>query len=255
MSQHAVAYYKSILSVGTLQQLTPVPDPTVTIDGNDLNVPATYNQLVKALHLPGNANASRAQLQSPSLRALFFPDLSPYAAANNDDFPGLAVNLSDNPIQLVTNEGLEFWSDGGGNGTSAANVYGLAFLSDGALVKSGGKMFTVRATTAIQAALAAYAAGALTFDQTLPVGTYDILGMRVEALGCVLGRLIFIGSSAITRPGVPGCSAAGVAGDTLFRYGNSGILGTFISTNPPSLEILGGTTTAQVVYLDLIKRA
>lgn len=255
MPQTLIAYAKSVLSSGTLAAITPVPDPTVTITDNDVSVPANYNQVVRAAGSSAGT-LKRSQLQSPSLRSLYFPDLNPLvsgAASYSDPFG--VVELDANPLKLTTNEGLEYWSDGGGNGTTAQYAYGLVFLSDGPIAATGGNIVTIRGTLAAAAAAATWNSSAITFDQTLPVGTYAIVGGSVIGAGLVAGRLIFIGPSAVTRPGFPAQNAETDLGLPSFRRGRAGVLGTFPSTNPPSVEVLGGTSSSQVLYLDLIKQS
>lgn len=255
MAQQLLAYYSNVLTAGTLQALTPVPDPTVTITDNDVSVPATYSMAARIANSSGGA-IKRFQLQSPSLRSLFFPDFSPPNSGTvSFENPGGSVNHDANPLSLVTNEGLEFWSDGGGNGTTAQPVYGLVTLTDGPIQPASGKIISVRGTLAASAAAGAWNASAITFDQTLPVGTYDIVGFRVSGTGLAAGRLIFIGPSAVTRPGAPAQNADSDIGLAEYRQGRAGVLGTFPSVNPPSVEVLGGTSTSQVVVLDLIKRS
>ena len=69
MSQHVVAFKKSILSAGTLQAITPVSDATVTIGGNNLYIPEKYNKVLVAYGLGGSTGATRQQLRAPSLRS------------------------------------------------------------------------------------------------------------------------------------------------------------------------------------------
>jgi len=255
MTMHLVAYGKSITTKGTSQAITPVPDNTVTISGNHIYVPDKYNQLVYAGALTKGAQAfTTAQLQSPSLRDMFYPDISPLHLGTNFTGAQQVTDYSQTPIPLVTNEGLDFYSDGGGDGSTAQYAYGLAWLADGAVQPAKGEMVTVRCTAAITLSSATWVNGVLTISQTLPVGNYDVVGMRAEGSGLVAARLAFIGQSAVTRPGVTGVASPQIIQGNQFRYGNAGVFGTFNSITPPSLDALGDTGTAQVVYLDLIPR-
>lgn len=255
MSVHTVAYTDSVLSSGTLAAITPVPDPTVTINSKNIQVPAAYNKVTRVASIAGTNAGSQVELQSPSLRELYFPEFFPGELLATFDNPEDFADLDDSPLQLVTNEGLEFFTNAGGNGTVAQQVYGVVFLTDAPIVKSAGKFRTIRGTLAISASATAWVSGQITFDQTLPVGTYDVVGMRVEAAGLVVARLIFTGASGISRPGVLCQSSANKIGQRKFRNGNFGVFGTFDSTTPPSVEVLGGTSSSQVVYLDLVKRS
>ena len=117
------------------------------------------------------------------------------------------------------------------------------------------KIFPLFATSSIQATDTSWVSGAITFDQTLPVGKYDIVGMRVTGSGLVVARLIFIGSSAITRPGVPCTDSNARPNFPNFRMGNNGLFGTFDTSTPPSIEVFGGSSSSQSIVFDLIKRS
>ncbi len=255
MPQHVVVFSSSILTAGTNQAITPVPDSTVTIGTNNLYVPAKYNKVLYAAGFGGGTAPTRQQLRAPSLREMFFPEITPANLSGSFTGGRFYTDLAYNPLQLQTNEGLNYYSDGGGDGTTAQLVYGVAILGDSSPAPQKGKIFTIYATAAIGAAVGAWNNGPITLDQTLPVGTYDIVGLRVNAAGLVAARLIFIGASAITRPGVFGTDIINRENYPNFRLGQNGIYGLFDTTTPPSLEVVGGTSTAQTLALDLIKRS
>lgn len=248
---HLVAFSDTVAAAGTLTALTPVPDPTVTIDGSNLNIPDKYNALMAAASLgAAGSNATQARLESPSLREVFFPSITPLGDAANFGGFSFVYSLADSPLALKTNEGLQFKTNGGGVGP--LRQWGLVWLADNAIQPAKGPWFTMRATATIAGSLSAWTSGPLAFDQSLPVGTYDIVGMRAEAATLIAARLIFIGQSAVTRPGVPGLANEQSRELPQFRFGAPGVIGSFNSTTPPSLEILGGTGGAETVYLDLI---
>lgn len=252
MGFHTVVY-EGTVTAGTQTQLTPIADPTITINSKDIQVPATYNKLIRCGATPGASGSKYFEFESPSLRGLYFPQFGQWATGtsfpNERDF----VDLEGSFLQLVTNEGLSVYSDVGP--ASAGDAYVVAFLADNPVAKAAGNFRTIRATSSVQAAATTWASGSITFDQTLPVGTYDIIGLRVEGAGLIAARLIFIGLNAATRPGVLCQNAAGNKGQFQFRHGNAGVFGSFPETNPPSIEIVGGTGASQVLYLDLIKRS
>ncbi len=255
MAQHVVIFYASVLTSGILAAIPPVADPTVTIGSNNLYVPDKYNRVLYAGGLTGAVAATRQQLRAPSLREFIFPEITPATIAGAASGGNFYKNYSQNFLQLDTNEGLNYYSDGGGDGTTAQGVYGVVILGDASPADQKGKIFSLYATTSIAAAPGSWANGIISLDQTLPVGNYDVVGLRVNASGGIAARLIFIGPSAITRPGVFISASAGTGTDNQFQGGNNGIYGTFNTTTPPSLEIIGGTSTTQSMILDLIKRS
>ncbi len=255
MSQHLVVFSSNVLSSGVLQSITPVADPTITIGSNNLYVPTKYNLVLFCAGFTGAAAATRQQLRSPSLRELFYPEITPANITGTFSGGEFYSDFTPNPITLQTNEGLNFFTDGGGDGTTAQRIYGVVIFGDAAPSVQKGKIFPVYATTAIQAKVDGWASGVITLSQTLPVGKYDIVGMRINGAGLIAARLIFIGASAVTRPGIFCTDVVSRENFTQFRNGNNGVLGTFDTSTPPSLEIIGGTSSSQNVILDLIKRS
>lgn len=255
MPLHLVAFAQSVLSSGTFQAINPVPDPTVNIQNPNLLVPDKYNQLASAAALvKGNSVGTKAQFQSPSLRELFFPTIDPIILGSTFDGITDFWDQRDQPLPLVTNEGLNFFNDGGGNGTTAQDVYGIAILTDAKIAPASGVTFSMRATSAAALVARTFVNAPLVFDQNLPVGNYDIIGMRAQGTGLVAARLVFIGPSSITRPGVPAQLGPSSEMVPMFRNGQAGLFGTFYSLTPPSVDCLGDTGTAQQFIFDLVKR-
>ncbi len=111
----------------------------------------------------------------------------------------------------------------------------------------------MRATSAIAQAAFTWVNGGLTFAQTLPVGTYQIIGLRAMSADLIAARLVYIGAAAVTKPGVPGVADMQSVVPAGFGVGEMGVLGQFESTNPPSIDVLGGVSASQTYEFDLIK--
>jgi hypothetical protein len=75
--------------------------------------------------------------------------------------------------------------------------------------------------------------------------------MRARGTNLVAARLVF--PAQIPRPGVPAVNAIGDLDAMIFRYGAAGELGSFPHTNPPTVDCLGVTDTAQTFIFDLVK--
>lgn len=252
---HTVAFSADYVTTNIGGLTTPVVDNTVFISGNNLNIPSGLNNLFGAIPFATTGGASTtAQLQSPSLRETFFPDLNPKPIAATAGTLPTIFELFDNPVPLVVNEGLNYFDDA--SSAATAGQHGaVVFLSDGSrtpVVKS--KIFTMRATATITLVKSTWVNGALTFGQTLPVGKYDVVGLRAEGTGLLAARINFIGPSAVTRPGCPAQATSQVSDVIAFRMGRLGVWGTFDSTTPPSIDCLGVTGTTQVFYFDLVQR-
>jgi hypothetical protein len=246
---HTIAYELSG-SEAALTALTPVPDPTIRVSGNDFFVPSDLNSIVYAAASINSAVATlRAQIQSPSLRSTLNYDISPIANGLVFGATPARVNLFNSPLSISPNEPLDMFVQNGG----AVMNRGLLWLADGSIKPTSGKIYTVRFTTGVTMVTASWVNGAVTFGQTLPSGKFQIVGLRLWSANGVAARVFPIGAKY--RPGVLMGNAEANAEWTDFRAGNAGVLGEFDNTTPPSFDFLGITDTAQVGFMDLIKTA
>jgi hypothetical protein len=246
---HMVGYETSA-SQAALTAITPIPDGTVQIQNNDIFVPDGLNYMCAAASLINSAAATlRAEVQSPSLRAMLNFDISPIN--NGLVFGSLprCNRMLQSPVPLKVGEPLDVFVQNG------AAVMNRAFLllGDGPVQKVTGPAFTVRATGAATLVTASWVNTVLTFGQTLPSGTFQCIGFRSWGANLVASRIFFKG--ATWRPGwFAGNSEDNNEWET-FRYGNPGVLGQFTNLVPPSIDCMGVTDSAQVFFLDLIKVA
>jgi len=244
---HTVAYELSG-SEASLTALTPVPDGTVRVTGNDILVPSKMNNVAWIAATINSAVATlRAELQTPSLRALFNFDISPIN--NGLVFGSLPryVPMWDSPLPLVETEPMDFFVQ---NGAAVMNR-GIVTLCDGPIKPVAGKIFTIRATGSAALVTATWVNTSITFSQTLPFGTYQVVGFRAWGTNLVAARIFFVGSAF--RPGVPAVNLEDNNEWPKFRYGNSGVWDQFLSLVPPTVDCLGVTDSSQVFFLDLIK--
>jgi len=246
---HTVAYELSA-SQAALTALTPVPDGTIAIQSTQIRVPAGMNQIVAAAAMINSATATlRAQIQAPSLRATLNYDIAPIVNGLVFGTIPRYLRLWNTPLQLQADEPVEVFVQ---NGAAVMNR-AVLWLGDGSPKPTTGKIFSVRCTAAASLTTAVWVNSALTFQQTLPAGSYQVVGMRVFGANAVAARLFFVGGA--WRPGVPCVNAEDNNDPWEFRLGNLGVFGEFKNTTPPSIDVLGVTDTAQVVILDLIKTA
>jgi hypothetical protein len=244
---HTVAFETSA-SEAALTSITPVPDGTVAIISNDLRIPVQVPMIVAVAALINSAAATlKAELVSPKLRSIFPFDVSPIV--NGLVFGSLPryLRLWQNPLALDPLEALNFQFQ---NGAAVMNR-GIVWLADKAVTPIGGKIFTVRATAAASLVTATWVNASLTFQNTLPAGHYQIVGMRAWSANGVAARL-FVPSYA-WRPGVPMVNAEDNNDAWEFRYGGVGVMAEFDHTVPPTVDFLGVTDTSETVFLDLIK--
>lgn len=156
------------------------------------------------------------------------------------------------PLPLAVGESVNYETDGG----AAAGVglqTGVILLGEGAVVPVTGPIRTVRATAAIAGTESLWASGALTFSEDLPTGLYQVVGGRCEMNFPGAFRLIFVAGGP--RPGslaIANDQGGDVRGQ---RLGHWGAWGQFDTNQPPTLEVVAasGNTTAQVLYLDIMR--
>lgn len=246
---HLGAFYESKDPEGALLPITAVREEMFFTAGIDYRVPDALPNIIGAAGLSVDASCTRAQIQSPSLRVLANLDVEPVILAGVFGAPPEVLFHGESPIPLTPDEALNFAFLS--NPAAAAVLYGLVWLADGPQSPVSGRMFSVRATATITEVAGTWVNGDLTFAQTLPAGTYQVIGMRARAADAVAARLIF--PEQVARPGVPIVNAIGDADPTAFRFGKCGVFGEFPHTNPPTVDILGGTGAAQYFILDLLR--
>ena len=251
MPMHLGAFHETIDPAGSLVPITAVQDDTVFTSGDDMRVPVDLPFILGATALLEATVPLRAQVSSPSLRRVSNLDIAPFSTGLVHGnllavtiHPGIAIPVrADEAINMNINS----------DPAAATDQYGLILFGDGAQQSVVGDILTVRANMSVTAVLGSWVNGNLTFDQDLPVGNYDVVGMRVEEPTTVAGRLSFVGGA--WRPGVP--AVGGVTSNDLdvMRMGRAGILGTFHTNTPPTIDILAAAgAITPVVYLDLIAR-
>jgi len=248
---HTGAFYQSVDPAGVLTTINAVADQSLFTSGIDLRVPAALNNLAAEAALTAATGPLQGQVQSPTLRNLANQDVLPVVAAATFSAYDQLQYHADNPIALAAAESLNFAI--AATGGAAAVNYGLVWLSDGPVKPTTGKIFSIRATSSVTLAAGVWVNGALTFGSTLPAGTYQVVGMYAQGAHLVAARLLFVGGTF--RPGVPANADLNHNHFAQFRNGYAGVFGSFDINQPPSVDCLGVTDTAQTFVLDLIKTA
>jgi hypothetical protein len=242
------AYYELVDPAGVFNEINAVADQTIFTSGTDLRVPDTARFLIGSAALINDASATRAQLVSPSLRRLAAIDVEPIVQASVFGLIPEVLFHPTRPYELLAGEGLRFQMQS--DPAAAAAHYGLIWLADGPQRPLDGSVNTVYATGQNVGAAGVWTLSALTFDQQLPVGRYQVVGLRARSTTAVAMRLVFPGS--IWRPGVPVINAVSDPDLYLFRFGNCGVFGEFHTNAPPQMEILGAAGSVPVIQLDLV---
>ena len=194
-----------------------------------------------------------ARLVSPSLRRV-----NPYyivpleLALYPDGNPHHTVNIR-NAIPLDTDEALESWINSAPVGAEQAST--VVWLAPGALTPITGRMYTVNFEITLALVAGAWAFSELDFVDELPVGTYDLVGARVEVDTAVAFRFVPVG--AAHRPGAPCLCNCEYDNDPTFRYGGMGSWFVFSTVQPPGVEVLSSAAAVSATYqgyMDIIPR-
>ncbi len=201
------------------------------------------------------ASVTRARINTPHLRTISLPYINPFQrAAAPPALPNIA-DFRGNPLDILAIDqiGIEESNDlAMGN----ENTYAGLWMYPGDMNAAPGPSYTLRGTAALTLTVGTWVAGAITLDQTLPAGTYEVVGMECICNDGVFARLAF--PNQVPRPGVV-CrpTIAAQAWANMFRFGQAGKFGSFLTYAPPQLEVLGLAAGAETpeVYLDVVKVA
>lgn len=246
---HTLVAYSESQDSAVLVNIAALADTHITVVGDDVHVPL-LDQLA-GYHFHG-VNLTQGQIDAPSLRAQTLIDVSPGDVLAEPGSPPSMHDLFESPIPLKSGEGIRclMAEDAAG----ASRVTALLWFSDGPVSPVTGKIQTVRATGSTTLVVNTWTPCPLTFSQTLPKGTFQIVGARFLSAGCEAARLIIPGYD--WRPGAIGHDALGDLDPEIFRYGKAGVWAEFESNQPPQAEFLSvSADTSEVVHLDLIQIA
>ncbi len=247
---HIGAFYEEIDPAATLVNIAAVREEMIFTTGDDYRVPEGLAHLVGAAAIIGDPSGARAQVAAPSLRMHANLDIEPVVTgADSFGSPPEVLFHPTSPIPLTPDEAVTFLVES--DPTVPEAHYGLILLADGPQAPVTGDFISIRATAAVPQAIDVWVNGNLTFAQTLPAGRYQVIGFRCRSTDGVAARLVF--PAQVARPGVPCVNVIGDLDPGVFRFGRFGVFGEFPHTIPPTLDILGGTASSQVVLLDLLK--
>lgn len=257
---HLAAFYENIDLGGAYGELAAAGgEQVLTVGGDDIRVPELDHVVAVAFGL-GSGGTAGGRLVGPSLRrrSLFLvePTNGGADAGAEPDSPPAVVDLRRSPLKLRRNEQLN--AQGRTNTTAAEEQWALVWLAAGPIEPIAGEMFTIRATATVTLTAGSWTnSGALTLDEDLPPGTYQVVGGRARTAGLIGFRLVFVGAGASGwRPGGLGCDDENDLDSPLFRYGGMGVWGEFDEQSPPTVDLLAlSADTAPVIYLDLIQTA
>lgn len=240
--------YTASANPSSLTAIAALADPVTPVNGNDVTIPNDFHFLWGAYGVA--TTLTRLQLSSPSLRRIFLHEIAPLDVGAAIPASPRKIFLNDeSPIALDPGERLNAnVTDGAG---AAERITALVWIGPGPSKVDTRPPFTIRATSATTCVANTWTNGALTFDQTLPAGRYDVVGMRARSTNLIAARLVFVGGTY--RPGCVGYAATTSLDYDKFRSGNLGVWGTFAHNAPPTVDFLANAAdSSETVELDLV---
>ena len=248
-----IAWWQSVNPANAYVQLAAPFDPTVFVQSPKIMCPLLNNVVLMSTGLETTVQP-RSRLVSPSLLTLDRWQICPFnnaaAAAVVPLSPPRYMDLRDSPIvltpgEMLTNEILS-------NPAAAQIQWTVICLADGPIKVVAGKIYTVRLTSAVAVTAGAWSAIQPVFDDQLPRGRYQLVGLRGQSATVVALRAIIPGYA--WRPGVLGSPNLQDAEFKYTRMGGMGVFGEFEDTAPPSIEWLcNAADAAQIIFYDLIQ--
>lgn len=203
--------------------------------------------------MAANDTITRCRITAPSLRQEGLPEIFPVSVtAVQPTQPIISFYDGVGPIIQPNEEfGIEM-----SNGASTVDfAQAWLMLSDRISPVPNGKRMRIFATSTQTLIASAWTLGGLTLDQTLPYGTYAVVGMSCVCTSAFAARLVFP-QGGMWRPGCPvSPTVGGVDVRQGFLAGRMGEWGRFPSIAQPQLELAGSTAGAQTasVILDLVQ--
>lgn len=255
MPMHLAGYSASIDSAAAFAAVTPLADPMLFIQGNNIRVPADKPSIIWAAGGADGVVIPRWRLTSPTLAARGRPEIKPLnvqnAGAVVPDSPPAIQWFLDNPMPLKADELL--FAELSNNPAAAQIQWLLCQFADAVPAPINGALIqTHRATSTTAAVANTWTNVVVTFDDALQPGEYAVVGLRPMSATMVAARVVFNNDPA-NRPGALGSATAQGKTDRMFRNGMLGMWGTFPFTQTPTIDVLCSTTDAtQEFEIDLI---
>lgn len=225
-----------------------VPDSVLVITNNHFRTTQPMD-LVAAAAM--SATLTRARLDSPTMRLLGNPYIVPPQVAATPTAEPRIMDLTSNPYPLPVREEIAIQATSA-LAMSTEQFFGLIWLRERFTPVPPGRMQWIRLTSTTAAVANVWTQIAVTFETSLPTGTFAVVALRGIGAANIAYRMILPGQ--IWRPGcLAGVLESNREAD-LFFNGSLGEYGRFVNDNPPNFEVLSTTTTAvHTIYMGIVQ--
>lgn len=244
---HVLANFISI-STAVDTDVTPVTDNVILIQNSHW---VFQNDMYLLAAAAMEATPARVRIVTPSLRIPSTPWLRPLITGAVAPNMPVLPDYRGNPLLLKALEETQILA------TSAIamgneNFTSLLFVGDGVTPPPAGNIVTMRGTSTTAAVANKWSQITVTWQDTLPFGSYGIVGFQHQSTNAQAARLIINGQQ--WRPGALSVTALGNYSHPMFLKGGLGLWGTFRSVAMPLVEVLANAADAtHELYLEFVR--
>lgn len=249
---HVIAYAEAFAGAPTsYDAISAVADGVFSrASSTGLYVPAGM-KLVAAFGTFGGYINPRFRINAPSMLKVGYPQIVPLAPLPGDDDPNFQL-LLDRQILFASNEvvGVDAVAASGAAGAGHA----LLFFAKDIAPLPPGDAFWIRGEASSATTGNTWSTLDLTWDVTLPEGTWAIIGFVHVCTNGLAARLVFPGSSY--RPGTLSIGTTAERTHAAFLEGKFGVFGQFAAFAPPGVEALTtAAATDHQVFIRVVRVA
>ena len=248
MPYHCLAY-SSTIAGGTNVDTTPLPDPVLPISNAHYFPNVDMNFYGGAFF--GSA-LTRVTLTTPKSRTIVPPVLVPLNGSMNTGDRVHIVDRRNNPFRLNMVEEVSLLINNSG-ATSASNVL-VMFWGTSLDQVPAGDIYSIHGLSTTPAVPGQWTQLNMGWDQTLPQGTYTVIGSQHLGATAIAHRFFF--RPQLFRPGFVSVQSGSNITEPSYYFGGWGVLGSFNTYTWPVVEVLcGSNDVAHDVVMNMIKTA
>lgn len=237
--------YESSVTASALNQVSSVYSGVVPTLNSGFQTP-TLHYLMGVAGV--GAHTHRFQVQAPSLRPMPYPDLVPVNVGTAVESPVKGFFAPSNPIPLNYTEEVDMFAYTGTTETTSACI----IFSDGPVIPSPNvRTITVHGTSSTTLVVSGWTACAVTLDQSLPAGVYNLVGARAYSAHGLYFKVI-PAMGPLWTPGSTMVQTYDALDAPGSRFGGFGTWLTFQQNVLPSVSCYSYVAdTAEEVWFDL----
>lgn len=242
-----VAVYQCDSFAQTNLDMTPAQDTWLAIQ-NGHYLPQEQLKLYGGWF--GGVNLTALTLVTPRSRMVVPPRLYPIQQALLPPDRPHIWDRRTNPFTLNAVEEISMQANLGG--TAAAYTTVVLFMGESLDPAPPGDPYTLHGVSTSTANANAWTQIGITWDQTIPAGTYTVIGTQHQSATAICHRLNFRQKGL--RPGFLSLNSLGNMTDPSYYFGGWGSLGTFTTTVYPFFEVFcNGADAAHDICMTMIK--